>query len=145
MMLLRTGYTSDMTITESINRGVNLLGVGIVGLAGFAFIPEVFFENDWPDKVDDGLLLVIGILGMWWYKKASNRFARSIAPVVLVALALITKIGAIIIEFDDAESVGDDFGALILFVAALGFVWYQYARAPLMAELASTSQAPEVH
>jgi len=45
---------------------------------------------------------------------------------VLVVLALITKIGALIVEFDDPASAGDDFGALILFVLATALVLYQY-------------------
>ncbi len=114
-----------MNLQESINRSVNLLGATLVGLAGFAFIPEAFLENDWPDKVDDTLLFILGMVGIWWYQRARNRFARSLAPVAFVALALIIKIGGIAIEFSDAESVGDDFGGLILFVLALGFVWWQ--------------------
>lgn len=126
-----------MTLTEFVNRSVNLLGVSIVGLSGFAFLPEVLFENDLPDKVDDALLFLIGLAGMWWYRRARNRFARSAAPVVLVALALLTKIGAIAVEFDDAASVGDDFGALILFVLALALVWWQYKKAPALAASAA--------
>src|ERR1700690_2024891 len=115
-----------MNIQQYINRGFNLLAVSIVGLSGFAFLPEVFLENDIPDKVDDIVLFILGIVGMVWYRK--NKYARSFVPVLLVILALLTKIGALIVEFDDAASVGDDFGALILFVLALGLVWYQYNR-----------------
>lgn len=118
-----------LTIQESINRTVNLVGVAIVGLAGFAFLPEVIFENDVPDKVDDALLFIIGIAAIWWYRRAKNSVMRSAMPVVFVALALLTKIGAIMVEFDDAESVGDDFGALILFVLSLGLVWWLYKKA----------------
>ena len=119
-----------MTIQESVNRTVNLVGTTIVGLSGFAFLPEVFFENDVPDKIDDGVLFVLALVAIWWYKRAHNRFERSIAPVVFVGLALLTKIGAIAVEFGDAASVGDDFGALILFVLSLGLVWYLYKGAP---------------
>lgn len=117
-----------MNIQESINRGFNLLATTIVGLTGFAFLPEVFLENDMPDKVDDGLLFALALVGMWWYNKSRNRFTRSVLPFALVALALIVKIGGLIVEFDDANAAGDDFGGLILLVLATGLVWYQYQK-----------------
>ena len=126
-----------MTLTDSINRSVNLLGVALIGLSGFAFAPEMLLENDAPDKIDDALMLIIGLAGIWWYRRARNRFARSFVPVLLPILALATKIGAIIVEFDDKDAVGDDFGALILFVLAIGLMWWLYARAPKLAEEAS--------
>jgi len=113
---------------DALNRGFNLLAVSITALAGFAFLPEAFLEKDIPDKFDDSLLFIIGIIGMAWYAKTSNRTARSIIPLVLVVLALLVKIMAVIIEFDDAESVGDDFGGLILFVLAVGLVVYQWRK-----------------
>jgi hypothetical protein len=106
-----------MSISESINRGYNLLVTSIVSLAGLAFLPEAFLEKDIPDKVDDTLLFVIGMLGIWWYNRGDNRFKHSIVPVVLVILA-----------FDDAEAVGDDFGGLILFALAVGLAVYQYQK-----------------
>src|SRR5512146_1497239 len=127
-----------MNLQESVNRSVNLLSVVIVGLAGFAFLPEIFLENEMPDKVDDIALLVIGLFGIWWYRKARNRFMRSALPVVLVVLALATKVGAVLVEFGDKESVGDDFGALILFTLAVGLVVYLYRTAT---RLSSTTSA----
>ena len=117
-----------MNIRDSINRGFNLLAVSIVGLSGFAFLPEAFLENDAPDKIDDVLLFILGLLGIAWYSKKDNSYSRSLVPVVLVGLSLLTKIGALFIEFDDAASVGDDFGALILFVLSFGLVVYQYQK-----------------
>jgi hypothetical protein len=115
-----------MNATESLNRGFNLLSTSIVALAGFAFLPEAFLENDIPDKVDDTLLFVVGMVGIWWYNRGNNRFAGSWLPFALVIVALLVKVMAIGIEFDDAESVGDDFGGLILFVGAAMLVAYQY-------------------
>lgn len=122
-----------MNIGESVNRGLNLLAASIVSLAGFAFLPEVFVENDLADKIDDGLLFLLGLAAIWWYNRAHNRFMRTAVPVVLVAFGLLDKIGAVIIEWGDAESVGDDMGGVILFVIALGLVWYQYRKTKKMA------------
>ena len=79
-----------MKLYESINRGFNLLAVSIIGLSGFAFMPEIFGEHDWDDKADDILLFLLGIAAIIWYRK--NKFKSSMAPVVFVALALITYI-----------------------------------------------------
>jgi hypothetical protein len=117
-----------MSISESINRGYNLLVTSIVSLAGLAFLPEAFLEKDIPDKVDDTLLFVIGMLGIWWYNRGDNRFKHSIVPVVLVIVAFAAKVMAVVVEFDDAEAVGDDFGGLILFVLAVGLAVYQYQK-----------------
>lgn len=117
-----------MKISETINRGFNLLGASLVALPGFAFVPEIFLEKDWDDKADDIGLLVIGIVGIMWYLTGNNRTGRSITPVVLVILALLVKAAAVFIEFRDKEAVGDDYGALILFVLATLFVIYQYVQ-----------------
>jgi hypothetical protein len=115
-----------MNIRDAVNRGFNLLGVSIVALSGFAFAPEMFLENDVPDKLDDALLFIVGLIGIAWYTKAKNKYTRSIVPVGLVGVALLLKIMAVIVEFNDVENVGDDFGGLILFVLSFGLILYQY-------------------
>jgi hypothetical protein len=113
-------------LQEYINRGLNLLGVSIVGLSGFAFAPEIFLEKDIDDKLDDIGLLVVGVLGIFWYLWGKNKYSRSVFPVLLVSLSLVIKVVALLVEFKDAEAVGDDFGAIILFVLSLILVIYQY-------------------
>lgn len=115
-----------MKINEYINRGFNLLAVSIVGLAGFAFLSEIFLEKDWDDKGDDIALLVLGVAGIIWYLTKNNKYQRSFMPVLLTLLSLTTKIVALIVEFKDKEAAGDDFGALILFILASGLVIFQY-------------------
>ena len=133
-----------MTLQDALNRGYNLLGVGIVGLAGFAFLPEVFLENDIPDKIDDALLFLVGLYAMGWYVRGTNRFARSVQPVVFIVLALLCKILAAIIEFDDPEAVGDDMGGLILFVLATAFIIYQFRKTgQLLAERKPEEKKPQ--
>ena len=117
-----------LTTQQAVNRGFNLLATSVASLAGFAFLPEAFFENDFPDKIDDILLFVIALVAMFWYNHSQNRYVRSFVPVLLVIAALVVKIIGIIIEHDDAQAVGDDFGGLILFVLATGLVVYQYIK-----------------
>lgn len=118
-----------MELKHAINRGTNLLGAAIVGLAGFAFMSEMFLEDEFTHKIDDFLLLVLGIVAIVWYRVGNNRFSRSVVPVVLVAVALVVKIGAVILEFKDSADVGDDMGALVLFVLATALMVMVYRRA----------------
>lgn len=127
-----------MNVRESINRGFNLLAVGIVGLSGFAFAPEIFLEKDWDDKADDILILILGIVSIIWYSRKNNRMTRSVAPVVFVIIALALKILAVVIEHGDTDSVGDDIGALVLFVLAAGFILFQYTRTKKLLDASST-------
>ncbi len=115
-----------MTVTESINRTTNLLGVAITALAGFAFLPEVILETEPPFKIDDSLLFILGIAAIIWYKMGKNRFTRSKAPVIFVAVALLVKIMGVIIEIKEKDDVGDDFGGLILFICGTLFIFMVY-------------------
>ena|ERR1051326_6700215 len=115
-----------MKLNEALNRTFNLLGTSIVALAGFAFTAEIFLENDWPDKIDDITLFVLAIVGIIWYLMGNNKYKRSIVPVVLIILSLLAKIMAVIIERDDKDAVGDDFGGLTLFVISTVLILYQY-------------------
>lgn len=117
-----------MQINEAINRGKNLLATSVVALAGIAFLPEFFLESDLEDKIDDGLLFVLAIIAVAWYLISGNRFKRSMIPVILVCLACLDKIIGLVIEFKDKEAVGDDFGGVILFVAATILVIWQYLK-----------------
>jgi hypothetical protein len=115
-----------MQLNDAINRGKNLLATSIVALSGLAFLPETFLENDVSDKMDDGILFILGVIAVVWYLMSGNRFKRSMIPPVLVTLAMLDKIMALVIEFKDKDAVGDDFGGLILFIAATILVWWQY-------------------
>ena len=123
------GRPKTMDISQSVNRTVNLIGATVAGLAGFAFAPEMIIEPEFIDKVDDFLLLLVGVAAIAWYLRNANRYARSIMPIVFVGMALVLKVFAVIVEFADPEDVGDDFGGLILFVLGVAFVIYLYRRA----------------
>jgi hypothetical protein len=117
-----------MTQRELINRTTNLLGVAITAVAGFAFVPEIFLENDWGDKTDDILLFVLAVIAVVWYKKGRNAFERTVMPVVFTGLGLAIKIMAIAVEFHDKDAVGDDMGGLLVFILGTLLVWWVYKK-----------------
>jgi hypothetical protein len=117
-----------MQLSDAINRGKNLLATSIIALSGLAFLPETFLENDMSDKMDDGILFILGVIALVWYLISGNRFKRSMVPPILVTLAMLDKIMGLAIEFKDKEAVGDDFGGLILFIVATVLVWWQYCK-----------------
>lgn len=117
-----------MNIQNALNRGFNLLAISITGLVGFAFLPEVFVENDVPDKLDDGALFIVGLVAIVWYRYSQNRYVRSVMPVALVVIAALVKLSGLLIEIADPESFGDDIGGLILLVLATALVISQYKK-----------------
>lgn len=118
-----------MTPKEIWNRGNNLLATAIVALSGFAFTPELHFEPEIPFKIDEILLFWLGIGAIGWYLWGKNKWKRSVVPVLMVWGGLAIKIMAVVIEFKDKEDVGDDFGALILFILASLLVTFLYIKA----------------
>lgn len=117
-----------MTVQEAWNRGNNLLATGVVALSGFAFLPELFIEDKWQYKLDEGFLFLLGLRAICWYKTGNNRFRKSIFPVIFVLAGLAIKILGIILEFKEKDDVGDDFGALILFMLASSLVIWMYKK-----------------
>lgn len=115
-----------MSVQEAWQRGNNLVTTTIVALAGIAFLPEFFIETEVPYKIDDGLLFLLGLGAIWWYKVGNHRYVRSIVPVLFVIAGFLVKLMGIFIEIKDKEDVGDDFGGLVLFVAATLFVLWLY-------------------
>lgn len=117
-----------MTTQEALNRGNNLLAVSISALAGFAFFPEVIFEDHPIFKVDDALLFLLGLGAIVWYHLGNHKYSQSAVAPLFVTLGLIIKIFGVIVEIHDTDDVGDDFGGLILFVAASLLVWFLFFR-----------------
>lgn len=112
-----------------VNRTVNIVATTILGLSAFAFLPEIFLETEHPYKIDEGLLFILGIVLIGWYLKGKNKFQRSILPVIMVWVGFAVKIMGVVIEFKDKEDLGDDMGAVILFLLASLLVTYLYIKA----------------
>ena len=114
---------------DLVNRTVNLVATTVLGLSAFSFLPELFIETEHPYKIDEALLFILGIVLIGWYLKGKNKFQRSIFPIIMVWAGLAVKIMGVVIEFKDKEDLGDDMGALILFLLASLLVTYLYIKA----------------
>lgn len=116
-----------MTIRDAINRGYNLIGTAIVAISGFAFFPEFFTEDELTHKLDEGVLFLLALGSIAWYLTGKHKFSRTIVPILFTATALVMKLLAFFVfETGDPADLGDEFGALILFVITLAFLIWQY-------------------
>jgi len=111
-------------VKEVINK-LNYLTAAFIGILGFSLAGEIVQEDDGQDKIDDVVLLILGIIAIWWYKKKGYKAGSTNVSILFLILALATKAGAIIIEHADAEAVGDDIGITIAIVLTLAFVLWQ--------------------
>lgn len=109
---------------EALHR-INYFAVSFISILGFALMPEIIQEDDPPDKVDDVLLLIIGLLAIWWYKKMGYKADSSKGSLLFLGIAFLTKVGAIILEHADKEAVGDDIGVAIGLLISFIFVLWQ--------------------
>lgn len=117
-----------MKLREAWNRGNNLLAAALLAISGLAFFPDYFQESEFLNKLDEGLLLILGLIGMGWYIRGKNKFSRSFIPVALLFLGLVVKILGVIWEISQKEDIGDDFGGVILFVLATIVVLWLYIK-----------------
>jgi peptidoglycan/LPS O-acetylase OafA/YrhL len=116
-------------LQEAMNRAVNLVAATVLGLTALTFGSEIFNEMDPVDKIDNTLLLVIGVVAVAWYFMRRNWARRSALPVVLAGAALIAQIAGFAIEVGDSVALGDDIPGLVLFVPLLIIVFVLYRQA----------------
>lgn len=116
-----------MAVREALNRGYNLVGTALVAISGFAFFPQAFAEDEFSHKLDEGGLFLLAIGALIWYFVGHNKVSRTIVPVLFAAAALVVKLVAFFfLEAGDVADVGDEYGPLLLFVLAFGFLIWQY-------------------
>lgn len=94
-------------------------------LGGIAFGTVINQEGDLPDKIDDAGFLILGIIAVIWYLTGAKT-ARSIAPVVLAAVAVVVQIVGVIIEAGDEKAFGDNIGGMFLWIPLLALALLQY-------------------
>ncbi len=124
-----------MTVRDALNRGYNLIGTAIIAISGLAFFPEFFIEDELAHKLDEGILFLLAISSIVWYLFSNNKFSRTIVPILFTTAALVMKLIAFfLLERGDAADLGDEFGAIILFVITLGFLIWQYISITRMAQ-----------
>jgi uncharacterized membrane protein YccC len=135
-----------ITVRDALNRGYNLLGVGIVAISGLSFFSDLPAEMDKPSHiVDEVLLAVLALMAFVWYLIGRNKYSRAVMPIVFAVLALAVKVLGLFLEFSDPEDRGDEFGALVLFVVTIiVLVWQYIASRRLAAQAQETKQASGV-
>ena len=105
---------------DLVNRGNNLLAVGLLATIGIGIVTEVAREDELLHKVDDALLFALGIGALVWYFAGRNRFKRSLLPLGLLLAGMVVKgVAAFALEAGDRADVGDDIGVLTVFIVAI--------------------------
>lgn len=116
-----------MTVRDAMHRGYNLVGTALVAIPGFAFFPEFFTEDELTHKLDEGVLFLLAIGAIAWYFVGNNKVSRTIVPLLFATSAFIMKLLAFLfLEAGDSTDLGDEYGALLLFLIAVGFLIWQY-------------------
>lgn len=112
------------------NRGNNMAIVLFIAAVGLGVIGDVIIEKEWIDRADDIFIVIIAIIAIIWYFSGDNKYKLSVMPFVLSSLAFLAKVSAILIEFDDKDAVGDDFGLVIplLLIVIMSITLYSKAK-----------------
>jgi hypothetical protein len=132
-----------MTVSDALNRGYNLVGTATIAISGFAFFPEFFTEDELTHRLDEGVLFLLAISSIVWYLFGKNKFSRTIVPILFTTAALIMKLIAFfLLEKGDVADLGDEFGAIILFVITLALLISQYINIKHMAQKAEEAAEP---
>ena len=116
-------------LREAANRAVNLVAATVLGLVALTFGSEVFNEVDPIDKVDNTLILIVGVACVAWYFLSRNWAKRSVLPLVFAGAALGAQIVGIVLEYQDPVAFGDDIPGMILFVPFLVILAVLYRQA----------------
>jgi cell division protein FtsW (lipid II flippase) len=118
-----------ITLANAINRGANILPVGFLAALGLGLLSVAFQETEWVDRAGDIVLFLVAIAAIAWYFIGLNRYRRSLFPIVLVMIALATKIVELGVEFGDPAAVGDEFGVIPVMVLILIFTVFAFRKA----------------
>ena len=116
-----------MTVADAVNRGYNTFAATLLLVLGLGFAELIFGEPDPLDKIDNIILLVVGVVAVPWYFTGKHRFERSSVPIALGGVALAGQILGIFIEINDPKAVGDDFGGLTIYAVTLVALIVLYA------------------
>ncbi len=115
-------------VRDALNRGNNLLIVGLLVFLACGVFAEIFVENELLDKADDVFVTLMAIIAVVWYLRGQNRFQYSWVPWGLLAVTFVAKVLAFLNERDDPAAVGDEFGVVIplaVMVIVSGIILYR--------------------
>lgn len=117
-----------MTPEEVRNRGYNLMLAAFVFIAGLAFGTVGFNEIHLDDKVDDLILLGIGVVTLLVYLFAGQKNKRTLVFPGLVVLAALAQLYGVFIENSDKEAFGDNIGGMFVYFPLTILAIWQYLR-----------------
>ena len=131
-----------MSVQEAVARGYNFFVVAFIGIIVGSLVGEVPEEGLWVFKLDELLIIAIGIVAIAWYLTGHHRYQHSLVPLALAAATFAAKALGLIIEFRTTVESGDDFStseALLLLVIVAAVVYYRTRPAALEAARARTA------
>ena len=123
-----------MTINQRAARGYNFFVIAVLGIVAGSLVGEIPAEGVWIFKLDDLLVVAVGVVAVAWYLVGQHRYQRSLVPLALAMAAFTAKVLGVILEFRDTLEVSDDFNMVqvlffLLIVAAV--VYYRTRPAEL--------------
>ena len=119
-----------MTVDEAYQRGNNLVGVALAALAALSFLPDFVIEGEASHRLDEFLVLALGIAAVVWFLAGRNALSRSLVPLLILVGDLVAKVIGLVLEQGDKDDLFDDgFTALILLAGgAILMAWLYFAR-----------------
>ena len=129
-----------MYVNTAVTRGYNFFVVTFLGIVAGVLIGEVPEEGIWQFRIDELLVIAIGVAAVAWYLTGEHRYQRSLVPLALAAAAFLAKVLGVIIEFKAVLEVGDDYlvvQALLFLVIVAGVAYYR-TRSPEELDVPST-------
>src|SRR5512143_3278126 len=96
---------NQITVQEAMNRGNNLLTLGLSTFAGIGLLAELIREPEFIDKLDDIAIILLAITAIVWYFRGGNRYKLSWAPYIFLVAIAVVKVGAVFIELKDTSAV----------------------------------------
>jgi hypothetical protein len=135
-----------MNVNTAVTRGYNFFVVTFLGIVASVLVGEVPEEGIWQFRIDELLVIAIGVVAIGWYLTGQHRYQRSLVPLGFAVAAFLAKVVGVIIEFKAVLEVGDDYlvvQALLLLAIVAGVAYYR-SRPPKELDVPSTHAESKV-